>query len=84
MHEVGVASHGITFVPSFVKIGQGVKQFEGTHTHTHTHRQVGDQIRLLCFLIERKEKKNELTSCQRVCLHMTQFVDQHIQNCEYL
>jgi len=35
MYAVGVASHGITYVPSFVKVYQLFR----THVHARTHTQ---------------------------------------------
>jgi hypothetical protein len=53
MYNVVVASHSTTFIPSFVKINQVVKNLKKgkhTHTHTHTHHSILKRERVYFFL----------------------------------
>jgi hypothetical protein len=54
MYDFVVASNGITFIPSFVKIGQLVQKLKAEQTH----RQHGYLISLLSFL--KKESRLQL------------------------
>jgi hypothetical protein len=51
-----MGSGAVIYVPSFIKIGSGVKKLigGGGYTHTHTHGEQRDLISLLYFFKIRK------------------------------
>jgi hypothetical protein len=57
-----MGSGAVIYVPSFIKIGSGVRKLirgRYTGTHTHTHGQQRDLISLLCFFEIRKVERNK-------------------------
>jgi hypothetical protein len=48
-YAVEMGSGGMIYVPSFIKIGSGIRKLIGEYTDIQTQRQQGDLISLLSF-----------------------------------
>jgi hypothetical protein len=69
-HEVRVGSNGITFITTFVKIGQLVQELKGdTHARAHTHGMVTSYAHLFSKLGSKgpKNMASELCNSKYKC-----------------